>query len=187
MFPDNTNAREFSNRTNNPYKDGNGRWITSGLFWELSDKDKTFAKYCLYEDDIDVDGKVYISLRKAYLEMEHIPGFEYEFANVHLGGWQHWLCLQRASNKLKAAIESWRDELEIKIKARSAKEIIGTALDRGAGASAFQANKWLSDKGWAAGAGKGRPKKEDIQREAKIAAGVEAELQDDLARIRAVK
>lgn len=172
-----------NNPTDNPWKTPKGVWLTIGLFYELAGQNKSKALYTIYEKDREVDAKTYLSLKNKYLEMEHIPGFEYDFANKYLGGWSHWLRLQNATKSLSDMIQEWKDELEIKLKSRSARAIINTSFDESP--TAFQANKWISDKGWIPQ--KGRPKKADIQREAKIAAGVEKEISDDLERIRLIK
>ena len=172
-----------NNPTDNPWRTPKNVWYTIGLFYELCGADKSKCLYTIYEVDRVVNKKKYISLKSRYLEMEHIPGYEYDFANKYLGGWSHWVRLQSATKALSDIIQEWKDELEIKLKARSARAIINTSLDESP--TAFHANKWISDKGWLPQ--KGRPKKADITREAKIAAGVEAEISDDLERIRLVK
>lgn len=177
------NNSYFGNPTENKWKTDKGVWITLGLFYELAGQNKDRAIYTVYDTDREVDGIKYISLKKHYLEMEHIPGYEYDFANEYLGGWNHWLRLQASAKQLSDLIQEWKDELEIKLKARSARAIINTSFEESP--TAFHANKWISDKGWLPQ--KGRPKKADIQREAKIAAGVEAEISSDLERIRLVK
>lgn len=111
------------------------------------------------------------------MEYPHIPGFEYEFANKYLGGWEHWKRLVASS--LRDMFKEWREELEIKHKARALKGII--LQSREDTPTAFQASKYLVEDGWVEK--KGRPKKEDVERAAKIAAGVKDELADDLERI----
>lgn len=173
----------FGNPVENKWKTDKGVWITLGLFYELAGLNKDRAIYTIYDEDRTVDDIKYISLKKLYLEMEHIPGYEYDFANKYLGGWNHWLRLQNSSKQLTEHIQEWKDELEIKLKARAARSIISTSFEESP--TAFHANKWISDKGWLPQ--KGRPKKADIQREAKIAAGVEKAIESDLERIRLIK
>lgn len=173
----------FGNPTGNPWKDYKNRWYTIGLFYELT-QEKSRALFTIYEVDREIDGKKYISLGDRYIQMDHIPGYEYEFANIFLGGWTHWQHLQNSSKTMRDLVQGWKDELEIRLKAGAAKSIIQTALSD-QGATSFNANKWLSDKGWVPA--KGRPKKADIQREAKIAAGVESSIEEDLNRLRLVK
>jgi hypothetical protein len=173
-----------NNPTNNVWKDEKGRWLTLSLFYELAAyNDKSRAIYTKYEVDVERDGKIYKSLKDIYVNYDHIPGNEYDFANQYFGGWDHWKALQSSAQAVKDLIQSWRDELEVRIKSESVKGII--ASSKGSDNTAFQAQKWLSDKGWIPQ--KGRPKKADIQREAKIAAQVEKEIEADIARIRLVK
>lgn len=47
----------------------------------------------------------------------------------------------------------------------------------------FQAARWLAEKGWIEKAAKGRPKKDDVERAAKEAAGVRESIEEDGARI----
>lgn len=172
----------LSNPTNNPWKDNQGRWLTAPLFWEKRNPDFT-PKYTLHEDDVIHDGIKYLSLKKIYLSYPHAPGFEYEFANDYLGGWNHWNRIVKSI--IRDDIQEWRDELEIKQKAQGIKKIIRTA--ESSDAVGFNANKYLVEKGYLEKEGKGRPKKADIAREARIAAEAEKELEDDLQRLRVVK
>ena len=171
------------NPTGNKFRDEKNRWYTIALFYELAGQDKSRAIYTIYEVDREVNGKIYKSIRSAYVNYEHIPGHEYDFANTFFGGWEHWQVLLASAQKVRDLIKSWQEELEVKIKSQAVKGIISSSF--GTDNTAFQAQKWLSDKGWIPQ--KGRPKKADIQREAKIAAGVEKEIEGDLARIRLVK
>lgn len=173
-----------TNPTNSPWRDSKNRWYTYHLFYEFAGEDKSLSRYTIYELDRVVGDVTYKSLKDMYVLADHIPGYEYDFANTYFGGWEHWKRLQNSTKQIKELIQSWRDELEIRLKAQAAKDIINCALSE-SGATRLNANKWLSDKGWLPQ--KGRPKKEDIQRETKIAAGVEKDIEDDLARIRLVK
>lgn len=168
----------LQNSTNSPWKDHLGRWHVRSLFLETT----TWANdmqplFTVNDEDITKNGNVYKSLRKLYMEYPHIPGFEYEFANKYLGGWEHWKRLVASS--LRDMFKEWREELEIKHKARALKGII--LQSREDTPTAFQASKYLVEDGWVEK--KGRPKKEDVERAAKIAAGVKDELADDLERI----
>lgn len=166
------------NPTNNPFKDEKNRWYTVGLFYELT-PDKSKCLYTIYETDVAHDGKVYKSLKNIYVNMDHIPGYEYDFANTYFGGWHHWEKIKTSSGKLSEVVKEWVDELEVRLRSQAAKGIIKTSLEDSP--TAFHAKKWINDRGWIAQ--KGRPKKEDIQREAKIAAGIEKDIQDDLDRV----
>lgn len=172
-----------NNPTNNPWRDEKNVWLTQSLFYEFAKQDKSKCLYTIYERDRIVKDKVYKSIKNIYLNYNHIPGHEYEFANEYFGGWEHWKKLQASAQNVRDVIKAWQDELEVKLKAQAVKGIISAALE--GGNTGFQANKWLSDKGWIPQ--KGRPKKADIQREARIAAGVSKEIEEDLHRLKLVK
>ena len=121
----------------NPFMNANGAWYTTSLFYEMGYSE--LAVYTTRDTDQEINGKVYPSLKRLYLEEEDVT--EYEFAIKHLGGWKHWKALLN-SPKIAAMIEDWREELELKIRARGLKAVI-----RQAGES-FQASKFLADRGW---------------------------------------
>lgn len=168
----------LQNSTNSPWKDHIGRWHVGALFLEKSTiRDVLPPRYTVNDADIVKDGVTYKSLKKIYMSCPHIPGYEYEFAQEHLGGWEHWQRLVDSS--LREMFKQWREELTIKQKAKALKGIILQSLEETP--TAFQAGKYLVEEGWIEK--KGRPKKEDVERAAKIAAGVKDELDDDLQRI----
>lgn len=169
----------LQNSTNTVWKDHLGRWHVRSLFLEMSSHIKATIHplYTLNNEDIEKDGKVYKSLKKLYMEYPHVVGYEYDFACEYLGGWEHWVRLVDSS--LRAHFKQWREELEVKQKAKALKGIILQSLD--STPTAFQAGKYLVEEGWVEK--KGRPKKVDVERAAKIEAGVKEELSDDLERI----
>lgn len=173
-----------NNPTNNPWKDDKNTWYTLSLFYELCrEDDRKNALYTIYEKDRTVNGKTYKSLRDEYFSYNHIPGHEYEFANDWFGGWDHWQVLLKSGQRLRDVFKGWQEELEVKLMSQAVKGIIATSKDNTP--TAFQAMKYLADKGWIPK--KGRPSKAAIEREAKIQAGVDKEVQEDLARIKLVK
>lgn len=142
------------------FKDSANRWLTSGLIYGLRDYDMKFAMFCLDEDDREVDGKKLLSIKKLFLSCTDPT--EYEFATKYLGGWAHWKALQEVS-LLAPYIASWREELEVKLRAENIKHIATIAkTDKG-----YQAAKFLADCGWkirAAGA-PSKEEKEGIKRQ----------------------
>lgn len=170
----------LQNTTNNPWKDNLGRWHVRSLFKETataSTRDEFIPPYTTNDDDIEYNGTKYKSLKKIYMSYPHVPGYEYEFSEEFLGGWEHWERLVDSS--LRDMFKQWRAQLTIKQKAKSLKGIILQSLENTP--TAFQAGKYLVEEGWIEK--KGRPKKEDIERAAKVEAGVKEELADDLERI----
>lgn len=155
--------------------DSAGKPLTQSLFLENGYTD--FAIYTLKDDDMKRKGKTLPSIKRLYLEMEDTT--EYLFATEYFLGWQHWKRI--CNNKLmKDTVEGWREELELKLRAKGLKQAIGHAEGGN-----FQAAKWLSDRGWEKRAA-GRPSKEEVARETEIARKLDSEFSDDIARLRVV-
>lgn len=162
-------------------KDDQGRYRTQSLFWELRYKsDESYIPiFTLKEDDITRDGIVYYSLKKIYMSYDHVPQYEYEFARDVFNSWDHWIKLTNSLQAIKDEIQSWRDELDIRLKAQALKAMIYASRDNDA--KGVQASRYLAEKGYEVK--RGRPSKEEIEREKKIQAGASKELQDDMERI----
>ncbi len=168
----------LQNSTNSVWKDHLGRWQVRSLFLETHHKGNDFVPiYTINDDTVVRDGVSFPSLKKLYMEFPHVPGYEYEFSETYLGGWEHWERLVNSS--LREMFKQWRAQLTIKQKAKALKGIILQSLEESP--TAFQASKYLVEDGWLEK--KGRPKKEDVERAAKVAADVKEELSDDLERI----
>ncbi len=154
------------------FLDSGGKPLTQSLFLEIGYTDQ--AVYTLKDDDHFYEGKLYPSLKRLYIEMADVT--EYEFANTYLLGWRHWKRL--CENKLiRKSIDEWREELELKMRAKGVKEAI-----KAAEAGGFQAAKWLADKGWNVRTA-GRPSKEEIEREKKAQARLTDEFSADVVRL----
>lgn len=154
-------------------KANNGVPLTQGLFLEIGYGD--FAVFTLKDDDYDYNGKIYISLKKRYLEMEDIG--EYEFATTHLLGWAHWqrMC---ANKQLLKHIEEWRYELELKLRSRAIKSVVKkTFTEQG-----INAAKWIAEKGWEKGK-VGRPSKQEEEREKRLQSELDVDWTGDYQRI----
>ena len=135
------------------FKDVMGRALTQSLFLEPS-YDTTFAYYTLDDEDKNYKGKVYYSLKKLYIACD--DPIEYEFANTYLLGWNHWQ--KMLGNKiLLKHIETWREELELKLASEGFKQILDQSENN------VQATKWLIEKGWKK-RGAGRPLKDNGQK-----------------------
>jgi hypothetical protein len=155
-------------------RDGRGRPLTQSLFLEVG-YNTDFAVYTQKDEDYTYKGKLYLSLKRLYLE--HEDPTEYDFATTHLLGWQHWQRIVR--NKVFAKmVEEWREELELKLRSQAFREI----LDQSSTDKGFQAAKWIADKGWNKRAA-GRPSNEDIARETKIQANINEEYNADVVRL----
>jgi len=164
----------------NDFKDSLGRYRTSSLFYEYAVKGMT-PKWTI-QDQTRVVGEVtYPSLKVLYMEMDHIPYSEYEFAEIHFGSWEHWDRMSNDSNKnLVAMFTGWRLEMEVKLRASALKQIIKEGKS-GEGASSLAAAKYIAEKGYEKKAG--RPSKAAIAKETKVQSGIAQSLLEDAARV----
>ena len=71
----------FSKDIVSDYRTEKGVYYTAALFWDMMYQKDT-AKYVVSDEDKEVNGVMYPSLKRLYLEMEDIT--EYEFANKYL-------------------------------------------------------------------------------------------------------
>lgn len=159
----------------------NGRYL-KGLFYEMTSADKSSVSYTLKDWDHTVDGVVYPSLYRLYLEKEDLT--EYEFANSYLDGWEHWDILTQC-NWFKPYVSRWRKELSLKIKARALNRLKSEAVS--SSKNAFLANRYLIEKGFVDSgekSGRGRPSKDEVKAAANEIAIVERRLDEDFERLR---
>jgi hypothetical protein len=166
----------FCNVENNPLKDERGKYRTYSLFIERP-KEGYECYWTLLDSSREIDGIVYPSLKEIYLSYEHIPGYEYQFAIDNLKSWDHWVKLTQSG--MKQVFAEWREELEIKLKADAIRAMVKAS--KGEGASATGAAKYLADKGYSVK--RGRPSKEEVEKERRIAAGITEELDSDYERM----
>lgn len=131
--------------TSEELKGTNGVTRTNTLFYELCYSNPENALFTTKEDDIEVRGKTYVSLRKLYVAMVPNDPTEYEFAQVVFGSWEIWQNIAKSS-KVKPLVEKWRREVEVKVKSEAIKAIAEEM--RSNGRSSFTAAKLLLDKGW---------------------------------------
>ena len=149
-----------------------GKFRTQSLFLELGYSDE--AIFTLKDQDYEYEGRKLISLKRLYLEMDDPT--EYNFATTHLMGWRHWqrMCENKA---IRAYINEWRDELEVKLRCRAVGDAINAARTGN-----FQAAKWVADRGWAT-RGAGRPSKADVNHEKSVQAQIDNEYKGDVIRL----
>lgn len=135
----------------NFFKDTGGRWRTVSLFVEFNPDDKYPAVYTIHEQDKEVDGKDYISLKRKYFE--YSDPTEFIFATKAFGSYECWEAVV-ASPTVRPYVEQWRKELDLKLKAEgieALKKRLGTDIN---------AEKWFADEKWKAVTSKrGRPSK----------------------------
>lgn len=156
--------------------DSTGRPMTQSLFLEA--QYSPYSIYTLKDEDYEYNGKLYPSIKKLYLETEDPT--EYLFATKYLLGIKHWYRIYE--NKLmQPHIDEWRFELELKLRSKGVRQLIGAA-NKGSQSAA----KFLVDKGWSE-RGAGRPSKEEMEKEKKILSNIQDEYADDFKRLVAIK
>ncbi len=153
-------------------KDPQGRYLTQGLFLEMQYDDLRYTMYTLKDEDLDHKGTIYPSLRRLYLEMEDPT--EYNFANKYLWGWEHWqkIC---SNSLLYDHIVKWQEELEVRLRAKAIKSMLKMADGN------FNAAKWAADGHW--NVKRGRPSKEERDRERRIREKAIEETANDASRV----
>jgi len=150
------------------YTDARGRYRTKSLFEETilqQQRDAGIVPMYTFE-----------SLRRLYMETNDPT--EYKFAQAFVGSWRHfeYMC---SLKWFKEIIEELRMELEISLKSQAITSMI--LVSNTEGAKGITASKWLADKGWEKK--RGRPSREEIQRERKIHASVSADVEEDAKRM----
>lgn len=164
-------------------RDDRGVMRSTSLFFESKREldPHLIPIFTLKAQDHLVRGVLYISLQKLYFSYDHIPGFEYQFAKDVFGSWDIWAKLTRSS--LRHEFQSWRDELDIKIKANAIKQMMQAS--RTDDAKGVAAAKYLADKGYIEGTTRkrGRPSNDDIARERKAQLEVQNTLTADMERL----
>ena len=171
------------------FKAPNGQFYTRQIFHEMNTTDVSLVLYTLKDYDIEVEDtlapegltkvRVVPSLSRLYIGMADVS--EYDFALTYFGSWKHWKMISDA-NWFKEYITPMREELATKLMSLSVKRI--ATLAQGDTRDAFQANRYLLDKGYIAKVGtKGRPSKESIQREAEALFKEKDEFNEDFQRL----
>ena len=159
-----------------PYKDKMGRWRTQSLFKEYAHQSPSYAPiFTLKEFD---DGE-YKSFPKLFITFNDPTG--YQFAKSVLGSYEHWMRLT-SQKWFRSHLDGWLEELEVKLASEGLMKI--KRIADGGDQQALAASKFLVNKGWEAS--KGRPKKADILRAARIQGGIEAAVEEDMGRLKLV-
>lgn len=158
-------------------RDKENRMRTTSLFIESCRVADNYPPiFTLSEFTKVKDGEEYIPLKQVYMSYDHVPGQEYQFAMDIFGSWLHWQKLLEST--LKDYFQQWREELEIKMAARGFQAMVKAAKNPEKGVAAA---KYLADRGWKPQ--RGRPSKEEVAREKRIAAGISSEIAEDAQRL----
>lgn len=144
------------------FKDNSNRWRTKSLFVEFADEpDKYPPIFTIAEEDREIDGKLYISAKRKYLE--YMDPTEFTFATKVFGAYPCWEAVC-GSPFISPHIEQWRKELEIKLKAEGIQSMYAAMRER----DDTTAAKWFAEGRWketpTAASKRGRPSKQEILR-----------------------
>lgn len=164
----------------NKFKNINGLWRTHSLFAEQTHakEGKESALYTLRPEE----WHGFPSLKLLFLETNDPTG--YTLSQKHLGGWEHFQALL-ACKWFEEAFDEWKRELETKMRAEALVNLVKMSKDS-SHRSSVELNKFLLNKGWVLPEDKskgGRPKKEDIRKEAIRLATVDGEVDSDFERV----
>ncbi len=167
------------------YKNSSGKYLTKALFFELSLTPHTYAIFTTKNEDHEYKGVTYRSFKKWYLEIADPT--EYKTAAAMVGGWDHWLDLDKCV-ALKPLMKQCRDELEVRLRSDAVDIVLKDSKSEDS-KSAVASAKWLSDKGYAPDKSKatrspGRPKKAAVSStDVFDNAGPDKDTLDELKRI----
>lgn len=155
------------------FKGSKGHWLTKKLFLETCGGELDRVIYTLREEDKTYRGITYPSIKKIFIELEDPT--EYFIATQYFGCWKHWVLISEGI--LKNEIESWRDELEVRLRAKGLEQIrlLSDSGDRNAA-------KILLDKGWSKRKA-GAPSKQEKTNELKKQASIVSIVDNDLKRL----
>ncbi len=165
----------------NKFKNSSGTHLLKPLFYELDEAGRPNALYTLKDYDSSFEGKLYPSLRRLFVECEDPT--EYSFATVYLDGWSHWKKLS-TSAFFQSYVSEWREELEVRLRAKGIAGIKLAAVSNGK--DALTAQKFLANGQWKTQEEKstvGRPTKEKITQEAEKMFKAKTEFDEDHERL----
>jgi len=156
-------------------RDDQGRYRTASLFEDVYNTNAN-EKYTPIFTMKAHDHRDCVSFKRVYLECSDPTG--YKAAQVLLGEWEHWLKLLKAP-WFRSALEVWNEELEIKLKSQAIQKV--AELAQSDTSQAFNASKYLADKGWEPK--RGRPTKAEKEAEIKRSTKIDKAVSEDLERI----
>jgi len=127
------------------YKPTGTPFPTLALFYEKtyygSERKPELCKFTLSDEDKEIDGTTYLSLKKIYLEIEDLT--EYEFATKVFNSFPLWENLTGVK-WFKPIIAQWRKELQLKIKAKVLKDMMSNIRTK-KGDINFSVSKYLAE------------------------------------------
>ena len=158
-------------------KDHVNSWRKGSLFFEINTSALT-PVFTLKREDHEYKGNTYKAIYPLFIELVVDDPTEYDFAMAVFGSWAHWQKISE-SNMMKEFFEEWRIEAEVARRSLMLKNIIKTATTEGS--KGTTAAKYIAEHGWQKK--RGRPSKVEVEKERKIQAGIDTNLQEDMERI----
>lgn len=168
------------------FRADNGQYFTRQLFWEMSidlpiDRRVIEPMFTLYKDKPNL-----INMGKEYVKLRDPTGHKLA-RKLFDGDYTLWTVLL-GCRWFIAAKEVWDRELDAALVSEAIDQIRELAKD-GMPAQRLAAAKFLATKAYRKdnSAGKGRPKREDVDKAARDLAANERDLEEDLKRITGAK
>lgn len=156
------------------YTDKMGRFMTRSLFIETILKEQSEKGIKPMYSLTGVKG--YKDVHDMYINSNDPTG--YSFAIEAFESWDHFQYLAGLA-WFRKHLASWESELEVKMRSQGLRALMTTATTEGSRGTT--AAKYVADAGWKTK--RGRPSKEDVDREQIQQAKIKAELGDDAARM----
>jgi len=159
------------------FRTNNNQYLQKDLFQETSSKPE-LVLYCLARENTE-----YPSLYKFYIAMEDFT--EFEFANKYFESYQHWKEITNSA-WFMPYIAEWREELELKIKARNLRSLIEKSESDVGVAKFLLGKKWVDDaQSHNPGVNlRGRPSKEEIKGHLRLITMNEKKIEEDIERMK---
>jgi len=158
-------TRKMFGDVDNFTSEANHNFMTSSLFKESTDNQE-YVRFTLKDKSTDK----LVSLREEYLKDMDPTG--YTTAMRVFGSFRIWRKFY-LNKTLRFFLEELQEEVEIKLRVEAIMKM--REMDNPTAA------KWLSDKGWEAK--RGRPTKDEVQKERKKEASLLRELNEDAERV----
>lgn len=157
--------------------------ITNAVFIDPTTQVEITNKYHKLFTQKDFDYKGCLSLKKLFVLFGDI--MEYDFATNVIGSFEWWERLKKAPWISANIYKPARRELEIKIRAQAVGNIRRIASNSVSISTAFNANKFLADRGWGESkeTKRGRPSNEEIEGALKNITEEKAQLDLEAERI----
>ena len=156
------------------YTDKMGRFMTRSLFIETILREQVQKGIKPMYSLTGVKG--FTNIHQLYLDTCDPTG--YTFAIEAFESWDHFTYLSSLA-WFRKYLASWEAELEVKLRSEGLKALMHTATTEGSRGTT--AAKYIADAGWKTK--RGRPSKEEVEREQKQQARIKEDLGDDAKRM----